>query len=162
MMNPFPQYLSDGASLNGHDQVSVWGKLLLFTSLHLFLTDLLTFLQKLRRHKATPIKQLIWCSGGTSKTQLCVETKSEERRKKYADNKIYYICPSSLHNSWLCEVPDYSEDNFRAEMRCSVGGRATRRQFLPPYLGFCGKLVSCRSNSCRKRKVHLFRPTSMT
>jgi len=43
-----------------------------------------------------------------------------------------------------------------------MGGRATRSQPLPPYLGFCGKLVSCRSNSCRKRKVHLFRPRSKT
>lgn len=55
-------------------------------------------------------KQLIWCGTGTgtSKTQPCAATKSEDRAKNMLIIK-WKVCPSSLHNSWLWEVPDYSE-----------------------------------------------------
>lgn len=130
------------APLNGHDQVSVWGKL--------FIIYLLT--------KQHPWKWSAQCSARTFKTHLAMEKKSEEQGEKCADSKMDYICPS-LQNFCLCEGPDYAEDNFRAEMRCSVGGRDARCQLLQPYLGFCG---SCKSCSCRERKVHWFRSRSMT
>lgn len=111
--------------------------------------------------KQHPCKQSIRCSAGTSKTHMCMETKSEEWGENMLIRKMDYICPpSQFQIVWGARL--LWEDNFKAEMRCSVGGRATRRQLLPPYLGFHGKLVSRRSNSCGKRKVHLFRPRSMT
>lgn len=129
------------APLNGHDQVSVWGKLL-FTSLQ-------NNTHESGQPSAVP---------GLLKHTWLWKKKSEEQGKKCADSKMDYICPS-LQNFCLCQGPDYAEDNFRAEMRCSVGGRDTRCQLLQPYLGFCG---SCKSCSCRERKVHWFRSRSMT
>lgn len=152
MTNPFPHLLSVGPSLDGHDQVSVAGKPLFFTSISPIL-DWST--------QSAPRTEETW--GSTNKSSqsgaglglLRHNCAQKQNLRNKGENKL--IIKGIMHVLFHFTIPGCGrcQTILRGQFRDTVFGRATKCQFLPSYFGFCDKLVTCRSSHAEREK-HIY------